>query len=72
VVKLLAYLLFLLGICMGLIAAFVFFAAWTDFTSRGCPGAAQCSDAISVMVLTGCAIIASVVMVFAAVVFARR
>lgn len=71
-VKLLAYLLLLLGLCMGLIAGFVFFAAWTDFSSRGCPGAEQCADAISVMVLTGCAIIASAVMVFAAVVLARR
>ncbi|QXT39754.1 hypothetical protein [Gymnodinialimonas ceratoperidinii] len=70
--KLLAYLLLLLGFCMGLIAAFVIYAAWTDFTSRGCPGAAQCSDAVSVMVLTGCALIASAVMLFAAVVFARR
>lgn len=71
-VKALGYLLFLLGLLIGLLAAFVFFAAWTDFGLRGCPGAQQCSDAVSVMVLTGCAMIASAVMIFASVVFMRR
>ncbi|WP_461426667.1 hypothetical protein [Gymnodinialimonas sp.] len=68
----LGYLLFLLGLLLGLLAAFVFSAAWGDFGARGCPGPAQCSDAISVMVLTGCAIVASLVMMFAGVVFVRR
>ena len=71
-VRALGYALFLLGLCLGLLAAFVFFAAWTDFTGRGCPGTEQCSDAVSVMVLTGCAIVASLVMMFAAMVFVRR
>lgn len=71
-VRALGYVLFLLGLSLGLIAGFIFFAGWTDFSARGCPGAAQCSDAISVMVLTGCAIIASFVMIFAAVIFVRR
>ena len=71
-VKALAYVLLLLGLVLGLLAGFVFFAAWTDFGSRGCPGANQCSDAVSVMVLTACAMVASAVMLFAAVVFVRR
>lgn len=71
-VKALAYLMLLLGLCLGLLAAFVFFAAWNDFGARGCPGADQCADAVSVMVLTGCAMVASAVMLLAAVVFARR
>lgn len=71
-VKALAYLLLLLGLMLGLLAGFVFFAAWSDFQGRGCVEANQCSDAVSVMVLTGCAMVASVVMLFAAVVFARR
>lgn len=70
--KALGYVLFILGLAVGLIAAFIFFAAWTDFQGRGCPGAQQCSDAVSVMVLTGCALVASVVMIFASVVFMRR
>lgn len=65
-------LLFFLGICVGLLAAFVLFAAWSDFGARGCPGAVQCSDAVSVMVMAGCTLIASGVMIFAAVVLARR
>jgi hypothetical protein len=72
VVKALAYALFALGIALGVIAGFVFFAALSDWRSRGCPGAMQCSDAVSVMVLTGCALIAAAVMIFAAVVFAQR
>ncbi len=71
-VKALGYVLFLLGLLTGLLAAFIFFAAWTDFQGRGCPDADQCSDAVSVMVLTGCAIVASAVMIFASVVFMRR
>lgn len=71
-VRALGYALFLLGLLLGLLAGFVFFAAWSDFTSRGCPGAAQCSDAVSVMVLTACALVASLVMIFAAIVFVRR
>ncbi|MBY4894555.1 hypothetical protein KUL25_17490 [Rhodobacteraceae bacterium N5(2021)] len=70
--KALAYVLLLLGLLLGLLAGFVFFAAWSDFGYRGCPGAQQCSDAVSVMVLTGCAMVASLVMLFAAVVLARR
>lgn len=66
------YFLFLLGLFLGLLAGFIFFAAWTDFSGRGCPGAQQCSDAISVMVLTACAMVASGVMMFAGVVFVRR
>lgn len=71
-VKALGYLLFILGLAIALIAGFIFFAAWTDFQGRGCPGAQQCSDAVSVMVLTGCAMVASAVMIFASVVFMRR
>lgn len=71
-VRALGYAIFLLGLFLGLLAAFVFSAAWSDFGARGCPGAEQCSDAVSVMVLTGCAIVASLVMIFAGVVFVRR
>lgn len=71
-VKALGYLLFILGLTIGLIAGFIFFAAWTDFSARNCPGAQQCSDAVSVMVLTGCAMVASAVMIFASIVFMRR
>jgi len=72
VVKALASCLFLVGLVTGLAAGFVFFAALSDWRSRGCPGAAQCSDAVSVMVLTACAILAAMIMIFAAIVFARR
>ena len=71
-VKALGYVLFLLAVTLGTLAGFVFFAAVTDWRSRGCPGAEQCSDAVSVMVLTGCALIASLVMAFAGIVFVRR
>ncbi len=70
--KALGYLLFILGLAVGLIAGVIFAAAWSDFGSRGCPGAQQCADAVSVMVLTGCALIASAVMIFASVVVMRR
>ncbi|MBF9044481.1 hypothetical protein HKCCE4037_14150 [Rhodobacterales bacterium HKCCE4037] len=68
----LGYLFFVLAVGMGTVAGFVFFAALTDFRARGCPGAEQCSDAVSVMVLTGCALVASLVMAFAGMVFVRR
>lgn len=71
-VRALGYALFVLGLLLGLVAGFIFIAAWSDFGSRGCPGAQQCSDAVSVMVLTGCAMVASLVMIFAAIVFVRR
>ena len=71
-VRALGYALFLLGLLLGLLAAFVFFAAWSDYGFLNCPGAQQCSDAVSVMVLTGCAMVASVVMIFAAMVFVKR
>lgn len=70
--KLLAYVMFLLGIGVGVIAGFILSVAWTDFQGRGCPGADQCADAVSVMVLTGCALVASGVMIFASIVFMRR
>lgn len=66
------YLLFLLGLLLGLLAAFVLSAAWTEFSGRGCTFTGQCSDVVGVMVLTGCALIASAVMMFAGVVFVRR
>lgn len=71
-VKAFGYLLFLLGLFLGLLAGFVFFAAFSDFQNLRCPGAQQCSDAVSVMVLTGCAVVASAVMIFASLVFMRR
>lgn len=71
-VKTLAYGLFVIGIALGVVAGFVLFAAFSDWRGRGCPGAAQCSDAVGVMVLTVCALVAAAVMIFAAVVFARR
>ncbi|WP_224816918.1 hypothetical protein [Hasllibacter sp. MH4015] len=70
--KALAYLLFLAGVLIAVLAGFTLFAAITDFGQRGCPGAAQCSDAVSVMVLSGCALVAAAVMMFAGVVFVRR
>lgn len=71
-VRALGYALFVLGLLLGLVAGFIFIAAWSDFGARNCPGAQQCSDAVSVMVLTGCAMVASLVMIFAAIVFVRR
>ncbi len=71
-VKAVATVLFVLGIALGVVAGFVVYAAFTDWRGRGCPGAAQCADAMGVMVLTGCAMVAAAVMVFAGVVLARR
>lgn len=71
-VKALAYALFVLGVALGVVAAFVLFAAVSDWRGRGCPGAAQCADAVGVVVLAGCAFVAAAIMVFAAVVFAQR
>ncbi|MEX3017014.1 hypothetical protein [Gymnodinialimonas hymeniacidonis] len=68
----LGYLLFTLAVIMATVAGFVFFAAISDWRNRGCPGAEQCSDAVSVMVLTGCALVAAAVMAFAGMVFVRR
>ncbi len=31
----------------------IFFAAWSDYQDRGCPGAWQCSDAIGTMIVAG-------------------
>ncbi len=71
-VRALGYILFILAVLLGVVAGFVMYAAFSDWRSRGCPGAEQCSDATSVMVLTGCALIASLVMAFAGMVFVRR
>lgn len=71
-VKALGYMVFVLALGLGVIAAFVFYAAFTDWRGRGCPDAEQCSDAVSVMVLTGCALVASTVMLFAGMVLVRR
>lgn len=71
-VKALGYLLFLLGVGLAVVAGFVLFAAISDFRARGCPGAVQCSDAISVMVLAASALLAALVMLFSAMVFVRR
>ena len=71
-VKVLGYVLFILAVATGLLAGFVFFAAVSDWRTRGCPGADQCADATSVMVLTGCAVLAALVMAFAGIVFVRR
>lgn len=71
-VKALAYAVFILGIGLGVIAGLVFFVAASDWRNRGCPGAMQCADAVGVMVLTGCALAAAAVMVFASVVLMRR
>ena len=71
-VRALGYLLFILALGLGGVAGFVLSAAISDWRARGCPGADQCSDAVSVMVVMGCALIAALVMAFAGVVFVRR
>lgn len=68
----LGYVIFVLALALGTLGAFVFFAAISDWRRRGCPGADACADAVGVMVLTGCAIIAALVMAFAGMVFVRR
>lgn len=71
-VRALGYVIFVMAIALGTIAGFVFYAAMTDWRGRACPGADQCADAVSVMVLTGCAMVAALVMAFAGMVFVRR
>ncbi len=71
-VKALAYVLFSLGIVLSGIAGFVLFAAITEWRGRGCPGGAECADAVGIMVVTGCALVAGAMMIFAAVVIMRR
>lgn len=69
------YAAFVLGLVLGTVAGFVFFAAFSDFRLRGCagvPGAEQCADAVGVLVLSGCAITASLVLIFAGAVLVRR
>lgn len=68
----LAYGLFSLGIALSVVAGLVLFAAMTDWRGRGCPDGAQCAEAVGVMVLTGCALVAAAMMIFAAVVIMRR
>ncbi|MEJ6395712.1 hypothetical protein V8J82_20810 [Gymnodinialimonas sp. 2305UL16-5] len=70
--RVLAYALFVLGLGLGTVAGFVFYAAFSDWQASGCPGPERCADAVGVMVLTGCAGVASLVMIFAGVVFARK
>jgi hypothetical protein len=72
VVKALGYAAFVLGLAGAVPAGLVLWAALSDFRARGCPGAVQCDDAVGVMVLTACALLASLVMMFAGVVLVRR
>ena len=71
-VRALGYVIFVLGLALGVVAGFVLSAAFQDFRARGCPGPEACTDPLSIMVLMGCALVASAVMLFAGVVFVRR
>lgn len=71
-VKALAYVLFILGLAIAVLAGYVFWAAWTDTSARGCLWAEECATATSVMVMSACAMVAAAVMIFASAVFARR
>lgn len=35
------------------LSGFIGFAAWSDYSNRGCPDAVQCGDAVGVMWIAG-------------------
>ncbi|PDS77899.1 hypothetical protein CO667_14615 [Rhizobium sp. L43] len=43
----------LVSVCATLLFSFFGLAAWADYSSRGCPDANQCEDAVTVMWLGG-------------------
>ncbi len=70
-VRALGWIVVLAGLLGTVATGFLLFAAINDWLGR-CPGAAQCSDAVSVIVLGGCGLIASLIMIAAGLVMVRR